>query len=132
MLAGVCAAHPDRAASFTCARCGDNGCDECARRVVPTAAPLCASCWRLREQRVETLAKDDGSALCWAAFGLGFLALVPLVWPAQLGAVLLAFFGLRRSRPGMRARPFAWIGGALGLVGAMGTMIALGALVAMS
>lgn len=125
MLAGVCAEHSDRAATFTCARCGDNGCDECARRVVPTAAPICAACWRRREERVTKLAKDDGSTVCWAALGFGVLALIPCIWPAQLGAVILGGVGVYRSEPGTRPRMMAWIGGALGLLGIASSVLGL-------
>lgn len=130
MLAGVCALHPDRAAAFTCARCGDNGCEACARRAVPTAAPLCEACWRRREERVSALAKDDGTAVGWYALGFGVFALVPLMWPAQLGAVVLAVVAARRSAPGTRPRTLAWIGGALGVLGMIGTALSFGWIVA--
>lgn len=122
-MAGVCAVHPERDASFTCARCGDNGCEDCVHRVVPTASPICAGCWRMREERVARLGKDDGSYVCRAAVITGVLGLVPCLWPMQLGSLLLAVVGLRRSRPGTRARTLAWVGGGLGVLGLVGDAV---------
>jgi hypothetical protein len=121
---GVCAIHPDRSAAFTCARCGDHGCESCAFRVVPTAQPICAECRRRRETRVATLAKDDGSNLCKYALGLGVVALVPMLWPAQLGSIVLALVALHRTELGNPSRVYAVIGGVLGALGLLGTVLA--------
>lgn len=129
-MTGMCALHPEREAAFTCARCGDYGCAECARRPVPTAAPICATCWQRREERVAKLAKDDGSLVCAFALGLGVLALVPLIWPAQLGALILGAVGLRRAPAGTKHRTFALIGMALGVLGFLGTLATFGVLIA--
>ena len=55
---GRCAEHPDVAATFLCARCGDFGCDGCARRVTPSAQPLCGACWAQRERTAGELERS--------------------------------------------------------------------------
>lgn len=132
VVTGACALHPEREAVFTCPRCGDNGCAECERRVVPTATPICPGCWSRREARVEKLQKDDGSVVCGAALAFGVLALIPLLWPAQLGALILAVVGFRRSAPGSRQRVYATIGGALAILGGIGTVVALVLMIGLS
>jgi hypothetical protein len=97
--------------------------------VVPTAAPICASCWRRREERVGELQKDDGSFVCVAALVFGVVALVPILWPAQIGALILAVVGFRRAAPGSRQRVYAVLGGALALLGGLGTLFMLGVIV---
>lgn len=123
---GRCAQHPDIAASFTCPRCGDHGCESCARQAIEGATPLCPTCYRRRQERVQTLKKDDGSQLPLWSIGLGVLALVPLLWPFQLGAVLLGVTALRRLDEGAPRRSLAWVGIALGILGAFGTCLTFG------
>lgn len=57
-LDGKCAEHADVPATFLCARCGDFGCDGCARRVTPAAQPLCQRCWAQRERTAGELERS--------------------------------------------------------------------------
>jgi len=66
-----CAIHADRPASFTCARCGDFGCDACARRVVPAAMPLCDACWRARELHVIPMSRAERPHRALVIVGVG-------------------------------------------------------------
>lgn len=77
----VCAVHADARATFLCARCGDYACEACARRVTPTASPLCAGCWGQREHVAGELRRGEGAFRTWvfvavAALLVAWLALV--------------------------------------------------------
>lgn len=122
-LDGVCPAHPSRAATFTCARCGDFGCDECANRVVPTAQPICPTCWSRRAQRVEKMTRDDGSYAAMAALGLGVIALVPFLVALQLAAIIVGWIALSRLKDNPSRRTMAIAGIVLGAAGLAGTFL---------
>ena len=122
---GRCATHTEVAASFTCPRCGDHGCPSCERRVVEGAQPICPECWRRREARAGELKKDDAGHLPLWSVGLGVVALVPFLWPLQLGAVLTGMTALRRLEDGSPRRGLAYVGIGLGLLGGLGTCLTL-------
>ena len=124
-VGGVCPVHPQRAATFACARCGDFGCDECANRVVPEAQPICPSCWSRREQRVATMKRDDGSYIAIGSLVLGILALVPCLLWAQIGSIALGFVALSRIKDHPQRRTMATIGIVLGFIGIVFSFLAV-------
>jgi hypothetical protein len=121
---GACAAHPDRAASFVCARCGDNGCTDCERRAVPEAKPICPGCWARREERVAK-AKPETSHLVGAAIAVGLLALVPCAWPAQLGAIVLGLVVHKRAAQTPRHQTLGLVAAGLGALGVVVSLVFL-------
>ena len=119
-MKGTCARHPDRKARVICARCGDFACRECAQRVTPTAKPICAECWDKRRARTEKLSLGESTSFAKVALGIGIAALVPCLWPLQLGGVVVALVALRRTQD-PRARALAWTGLALSVAGLVGS-----------
>jgi hypothetical protein len=114
---GACAWHPGVPAAFTCPRCGAFGCGDCAMRTRPDARAICPDCW---ERRGAVVARNDEKrqmALANTALGLGILALVPFVWPAGVGAILVSSLALSRLDEGHPGRARAVVGLVLGPVG---------------
>lgn len=114
---GVCAVHPERPASFECARCGDYGCRECENRAVPDAQPICSVCWARREAHVAKMPQDDAGYVAWFAPFVGLLALVPCMIVAQIGSIVLGTVGLRRAKENALHRTLSTIGIILGCLG---------------
>jgi hypothetical protein len=69
--------------------------------------------------------------LSLAALGVGIAALVPCLWPLQIGGVILGTIAIIRSRKNgdRRGLAFAMAGVALSLLGGLGSvlLLALGA-----
>jgi len=83
-VSGVCAAHPGVKADWTCQRCGSFVCSQCERRTRPEAAPLCPSCWTLREQAVKDQVVVESRRMQIAGLVTAVLAFHPLFTVASL------------------------------------------------
>lgn len=81
--AGHCAAHPERAATETCSRCGDYVCSDC-RQEGSRGAPLCARCPGVRASRTRR-------------FGANLIDVLIVGAPGLVGARVLLSTGLGRS-----------------------------------
>jgi hypothetical protein len=89
-LVGVCHAHPERAASLTCERCGDHQCDECARVL---ADGMCPACVRASEARLAP--RGRAIVLAFASIWLALQAWgLWTLWERQVSQPALLLFGL--------------------------------------
>ena len=114
---GACAQHAGVPATFTCPRCGAFGCEDCERRTRPNAHAMCPDCWERRSEIAEKNTRTNEMMLPNVALGLGVLALVPLIWPAGVGALIVSSVALNRLEAPHPGRKRATIGLALGAVG---------------
>lgn len=114
-----CAEHPEAAATAVCPRCGTFVCRACERRTRPEAVPMCPECW---DRRVKVVDEREGRRAMWlpnTVLGLGVAALIPCIWPLQVGAVVVGLWALSRLGPDSppSARTRIWIGMGLGALG---------------
>ena len=94
-----CPRHPDANADHICDRCGTFVCDECRRTVLGVRRVYCEECFGRRGAYLEE--RKLGGAVnrpADSALVFGLLSLWPMCWPAWIGAVILAAFGLLRAR----------------------------------
>ena len=123
---GHCAEHPDVPATFECPRCGDYGCRDCERRVTPAAMPICASCWSQREKESAVVEAKQRLYFPKVALWIGLGALVPCVWPLQVGGIILGIVALARAGGDPRGQAYAAIGLVASICGLAGSLVLLG------
>lgn len=80
---------------------------------------MCPACW---DRRVKVVDEREGRRVMFlpnTVLGVGVAALIPCIWPLQVGAVVLGVWALTRIAPDAppSARTRIWVGMALGAVG---------------
>ncbi|HMI93399.1 MAG TPA: hypothetical protein VK509_18635, partial [Polyangiales bacterium] len=106
---GMCARHPEQAASGRCVRCGNFACDACRKPISPAAA-ICADCHEryasMREEQRRAESHLRAAGLLAQAFAVltavgGLVGALALGASARIGVIYFAGFWAL----------FAWWGG---------------------
>lgn len=88
--------------------------------------PICASCWSQREKVAEVVEAKQRLHLPKVALYVGLAALIPCLWPLQVGGIVLGIVALARSAGDPRGQAYATIGLVAAVCGLAGSIAMLG------